>query len=243
MPSVSVIIPAYNEEKCIERGIRCALTNSQTYLGELEIIVVDNNSSDGTSDIVQRIMKEQPQVKLEKQLVKGVSHTRNKGASRATGEYLIFLDADSQIGPGFLVKTITEMKTKALEVASCRAQANTPSWSNTFLLSIFNFTMILLQHTKRPVALGAAIVIKKDLHTMIDGFDPDMFYGEDSRYVTKAKAKSRYGVLKEPFIFDMRRINHEGKVISVVKLLKAFARHLLFGSTKGVKFRYDHDYH
>ena len=242
MPKVSVIIPAYNEEKCIERGVKSALNGTRTYPGEYEIIVVDNVSSDGTYFIVQELTKKHPQVKLEQQHIKGVSHARNKGASVATGEYLVFLDADSQVGPKFLERTITEMEAKSLEAASCCARPNIPTVSNKFLLWVFNVFMLMLQHTSRPIALGAAIIAKKEVHMMIGGFDIDMYYGEDSRYVTKAKDHAKFALVKEPFIFDMRRVYSEGKIRSVAKLLWAFGHHLLFRSTKKIKFRYDHDY-
>lgn len=243
MPKVSVIIPAYNEEKRIERGIRSSLTSTRTYLGECEIVVVDNASSDSTAAIVEAMMKEHSQIKLTKQLLRGISHARNKGASVATGEYLIFLDADSQIGPEFFANTITEMKKRNLKAAACCAHPDISTLSNRFLLNVLNITMVLLQNTPRPVGLGAAILAKKDLHDAIGGFDVDMYYGEDSEYLTKAKKHATFGVLEERFIFDMRRVYREGKIITVLKLLYAFGHHLVFGTTKRVKFRYDHDYH
>ncbi|MEW6600142.1 MAG: glycosyltransferase [Nitrospirota bacterium] len=85
---VSVIIPAYNAEKTIGRCLN-ALSN-QDYSGEYEIIVVDDGSTDSTSEIVAQFKK----TKLLKQKNSGPAAARNRGASAAGGEIILFTDAD-----------------------------------------------------------------------------------------------------------------------------------------------------
>jgi len=87
-PLVSVVVPAYNAERYIEETLESALR--QTY-SAMEVIVVDDGSSDRTVDIVQR-MDGRPEVLRQENA--GVCVARNRGAARARGELLAFLDAD-----------------------------------------------------------------------------------------------------------------------------------------------------
>lgn len=86
---ISVIIPAYNADIYIEQCLSSLFC--QTYK-HLEIIVVDDGSTDRTSEIVKTFP-----VKLIRQENQGVSVARNRGISEATGEYIHFVDADDYL--------------------------------------------------------------------------------------------------------------------------------------------------
>lgn len=88
MTSVSAIIPAYNAEKFIEATIKSIL--AQTH-GSIEIIVVDDGSTDNTPSLLHQFHSE---IKLVSQENLGVAAARNIGAKIAKGEFLAFLDAD-----------------------------------------------------------------------------------------------------------------------------------------------------
>lgn len=88
---VSVIIPAYNAEACIERGINSVL--NQTY-NNIELIIIDDGSEDNTCSLIEKKYDGYNNIIFYKQKNYGVSVARNKGIELATGEYCIFLDAD-----------------------------------------------------------------------------------------------------------------------------------------------------
>lgn len=90
-PKVTVIIPAYNAESFIERGINSVL--NQTYKN-VELIIVDDGSTDNTSSLIEKKFGSSNNIKLFRQNNSGVSVARNKGIELATGDYCIFLDAD-----------------------------------------------------------------------------------------------------------------------------------------------------
>jgi amino acid adenylation domain-containing protein len=96
-PLVSIVIPAYNAEKDIAQAIRCA--TSQTY-PEIEIIVVDDGSQDGTvqtaSDILKGSCKGRWSV-VELGVNRGASAARNVAVKQAKGEWIQFLDSDDAI--------------------------------------------------------------------------------------------------------------------------------------------------
>lgn len=95
---VSVIIPAYNAEKTIEKSIRSLLR--QTYR-ELEIIVVDDCSTDRTTEVVENLAREDARVKLIRQATNtGCYGARNTGLRASLGSLIAFQDADDFSLPG-----------------------------------------------------------------------------------------------------------------------------------------------
>ena len=88
---ISVIIPTHNYKKYISEAISSVLR--QTY-ADYEIIVVDDGSTDGTGEIIE---KNFPDVRYFYIPNQGVSKARNYGIRRARGEFIAFLDADDQL--------------------------------------------------------------------------------------------------------------------------------------------------
>lgn len=89
MPLISVVIPVYNGEKTIQKTIESVL--NQTFSG-FELLVVDDGSQDSTLAIVNQI--KDPRLKIFSKQNTGVAASRNWGLSRASGQYVSFLDAD-----------------------------------------------------------------------------------------------------------------------------------------------------
>ncbi len=93
-PTLSVIIPAWNEEKYIGRAIaslkRAAAVYERERGGVAEIIVVDNNSSDRTADVAR-----QHGARVVFEPVNNIGKARNAGARTARGKYIAFCDADN----------------------------------------------------------------------------------------------------------------------------------------------------
>ncbi len=103
--SLSIIIPAYNAQEFLEATIQSALgVNSSAR----EVIVVDDGSTDGTSEICASFGDK---IRFRRVENGGVSRARNIGARMASGEWLLFLDADDLLlteGPAMLLKTLKE---------------------------------------------------------------------------------------------------------------------------------------
>ncbi len=93
---ISVIVPVYNSMDCLERCVRsiCA----QTYT-EMEILLVDDGSTDGTDQLCERLAAEDARILTCHKKNGGASSARNAGINRATGEYLGFVDSDDYIEP------------------------------------------------------------------------------------------------------------------------------------------------
>lgn len=91
LPKISIIIATLNSEKFIYETLN-SITN-QTYKN-YEVIVVDNGCTDKTIEIVKTFKEKFKNIIITKEEIKGQSFARNKGAKLATGEYLLFFDAD-----------------------------------------------------------------------------------------------------------------------------------------------------
>lgn len=91
MEKISIIVPIYNVEKYLPDCIECAVC--QSYPNK-EVILVDDGSTDKSGEIAESYAKEFPEIKVYHTENQGVSKARNFGIEKATGEYIIFVDAD-----------------------------------------------------------------------------------------------------------------------------------------------------
>lgn len=115
---VSVIIPAYNAAEFIARSMDTALAQSFT---ELEIIVVDDGSTDQTSVIVDWYKKRFPQVKSIYQTNGGQALARNLGVEYAKGEYVGFMDSDDMLRPDMIEKLYDSIVKNHCDIAMTSA--------------------------------------------------------------------------------------------------------------------------
>src|SRR3989304_6831314 len=103
---VSIIIPTYNCQKYIRQAIESAL--AQTYKN-IEIIVVDDGSSDNTREEIDDLISEK-KISYIYQANKGLPGARNTGIKQSKGEYLVFLDSDDIILPEKIMSQVGFMK-------------------------------------------------------------------------------------------------------------------------------------
>ena len=95
-PKISIIVPAYNNEKYIEKCIKSI--TGQT-LQALEIIVINDGSKDKTESIVMQLQKQDARIKLISQKNQGLMAARKRGIAEAKGKWIGFVDADDWIEP------------------------------------------------------------------------------------------------------------------------------------------------
>lgn len=103
-PVISVVIPVYNAEKYIGRCLTSVLNNSWK---ELEVICIDDGSTDSSSDILDRFTFCDSRVVVIAQKNSGVSVARNRGLEIARGEYIAFIDADDWVHEQFLEQLLS----------------------------------------------------------------------------------------------------------------------------------------
>lgn len=105
-PKVSIIIPFFNPGKLFGRCIKSAINQS---LDEIEIICVDDGSTDGSARILQDYIREYP-IRISRQENQGAGISRNNAVVESNGEYILFLDADDWIEPDTCEKLYNHAK-------------------------------------------------------------------------------------------------------------------------------------
>lgn len=92
--SVSVIIPVYNTGIYLEEAIGSITAQS---LGNIEIITIDDGSTDNSPEILQKLRDKDDRIKIYTQSNQGPSEARNYGIKEASGDYILFLDSDDML--------------------------------------------------------------------------------------------------------------------------------------------------
>ena len=114
LPLISVIVPAYNSEKWLADC--CQSIFSQTY-HNVELIIVDDGSCDGTSDLADKLSVGKENVKVIHTENGGVCRARNVGLDNASGEYIVFLDADDMMESNAIETLYSRIKEESADIA------------------------------------------------------------------------------------------------------------------------------
>ncbi len=176
LPFVSVVIPAYNEEKFIQEVIK-ALKNQDYPKDRYEIIVVDNGSTDRTSETAQ---KAGARVVFEPN--KGVQNARQAGFEAAKGEFIASTDSDDNPPPDWLSKM-------SKKLSSDPSLAAFGGWFNhkkgpRFTKFVMNnlsgpFIALYQKVSFKPFLVGQNFIIRKSAFVKTDGFKNIPAYCED----------------------------------------------------------------
>jgi glycosyltransferase involved in cell wall biosynthesis len=173
-PLVSVIIPAYNAQRFLQMTLSSA--RAQTY-GELEIIVVNDGSTDGTPEIAESVALVDKRVRVVHQKNSGVAAARNRGIAEARGKYIAPLDADDLWHP----------QNVALQIEAINAAGSATAVSYAWYVSIDEFGRILWDcpqytlHLRREVFLaqidgnfignGSCVLMRRSAVEAVGGYD------------------------------------------------------------------------
>ncbi len=145
MDKISIIIPAYNAERYIKYCLESLI--NQTYKN-LEIIVVNDGSTDSTAEIIKEYQKKDDRIVLVNTKNHGVSHARNIGIERATGEYIGFVDSDDWIEQTMYEEMIGLIKTKKCDIVRCNNFVNYSRDKNSAIGLYFGLSNRLLDESE-----------------------------------------------------------------------------------------------
>lgn len=164
---ISIIIPAHNEENAIEK---CLLSIKSQKAGNVEIIVVNDGSSDKTSEIAEKTKVCDIIINFDKG--HSAAFARNAGAKAARGKYLVFIDADQIIGEKFVAKTERFLK------------ENPEADGSDYLAFSYNpktiFQRAWSAYRQCYPSMGLVHIIRKNVFRKLGGFDENVFYFEDT---------------------------------------------------------------
>lgn len=113
---ISIIIPVYNLENYIERCLQSVI--NQTYKN-LEIIIVDDGSTDNSSNIINKYTAKDKRISYYKQVNKGPGSARNLGIEKCSGSWIAFVDGDDYLDKNYLKYMISETKKNNCDLVLC----------------------------------------------------------------------------------------------------------------------------
>ena len=233
---LSIIIPTLNEEKYLP-GLLEDLKN-QSYQN-YEIIVSDGSSEDKTVELARSY---NCLVFVATKDERHPSIQRNKGAKMAQGDIILFLDADTRLdNKDFLKKTLEDFKKRKLVAAGFYLKFASSKFFYRFFTCFYNSLAFLAQRIK-PLAVGAGLMVEKELHYKIKGFDESIFIGEDQVYCEKISKKGKFRLIKgQRIIFSDRRFEKIGPWKMLARLVYSSLYVIFLGPIKKEIIKYDFD--
>ncbi|MDO8805137.1 MAG: glycosyltransferase [Elusimicrobiota bacterium] len=183
---VSVVIPAFNEEKLLGACIDSARAAFEAQPGgpERELIVCDNNSTDGTSALAAA-----RGIKTVFEPLNRIAGARNRGAAAASGDWLLFIDADSRLSAATLAETLRLMAagTCCGGGALVAFDPPPPAWGAA-LTWLWNFISVAFK-----LAAGSYLFCRRDAFIAVGGFSPWLYAAEE---IELSGALKRWGAAK-----------------------------------------------
>ncbi len=144
-PSVSLVIPMFNEEENIEHAVDCAVAALEP-LGDYEIIIVDDASNDRSAEIVRRLATENPRVRMVRHEVnRKLGASLKTGYAAATKDLVVYMDADLPFDPREIVRALRVLNvTRADLVAGYRLDRTAEGLKRTIYSYLYNTLIGLL---------------------------------------------------------------------------------------------------
>lgn len=177
---ISIIVPAFNEEKLIPRSLRKVRAATETFsrLGwETEVIVCDNNSTDRTADLARA-----GGATVVFEPVNQISRARNTGAGAATGDWLIFVDADSFPSPELFADVAAVVQTNRCLGGGATVKLDHPRGLAAWITGTWN----LLSRLKRWAA-GSFVFCETNAFRQLGGFSEQLFAAEEIEFSVRLK--------------------------------------------------------
>ncbi|HEX7259791.1 MAG TPA: glycosyltransferase, partial [Candidatus Saccharimonadia bacterium] len=223
---VSIIIPCLNEEHYVAK-LLCDLER-QTH-NDFEVILMDADSIDKTLKVVKPFRQSLPLTIIE-HAPKGVANARNIGADHAVSDWLLFMDADVTVTPNFLTTFLEAARKHEVDAASSKFTADSHKKLDHFGAWLHFRYMKLFERTSYPLAPGGCILIRRDIHHKVSGFDPRVM-SEDFDYITRCAAAgaSFKFITDTSFKVSVRRYEKDGRIRLFLKLMVYEAHRLIYG--------------
>lgn len=207
--TLTVVIPALNEAERLP--VLLDLLAAQTAPPDA-VVVADAGSTDATREIAEA---------RGAIVVAGGKPAagRNAGAAVAATELLLFLDADDEPDLDWIELALAEFEARGLAVAAGQVEPIERAAANIVACEVVNLYLQLMQYVA-PHAPGFCILVCRDVHERIGGFDETVVLAEDHEYVQRAAEVGKFRILRSaPMRTSMRRIEKEGLVTLAFKYL------------------------
>lgn len=265
---VSLIIPAYNCEKYINRSLESVLNQAHS---NLQIIVIDDGSTDSTGEICDCVANHDSRVEVVHKKNEGVSVARNCGLDRAKGKYVAFVDADDVIDFEYISTMLSAAEQYECGIVTCQAMVvnqNGMMRSNmkSGKVQVVKISEYDFMKNWSHATVWGALFSRQLLNGLT--FDKELFVGEDSLFFASAliRCESVVHIFDELYfyyVYDSSALHgtYDGKKITEIdawdKIIALVAnkgktvasssrarlvRHALSGFNNNIKYRNEYCY-
>jgi len=228
---LSIVVPTINEEKYLPLLLKSI--KKQSLNGDFEVIVADAGSIDKTVEIAKS---------FGCKIVSGGFPPigKNNGVSAAQGNLILFIDADVILPDNFFREILKEFEKRKLDVASFYLK--TENKFHNFLFHLLYNLPAKVTEKFLPQAMNI-ILIKKEIHQQIGGFDEEIKIGEELDYARRGAKIGKFGVLESAKIFaSPRRFQKDGCFLTWLKYFLCQLHMIFLGPVKTdiFKYRFNH---
>ncbi len=181
---ISVVIPAFNEEKLIGATLRSIQAADAAFSGlgwEMETVVCDNNSTDGTAELARAAG-----ARVVFEPVNQIARARNTGAAAAGGEWLVFVDADSRPERELFAEVAGEIQSGRCLAGGCTVRMDERHFLGDCGTSLWNLISRVAKWTA-----GSFIFCETAAFRKIGGFNMELFASEEIDLSKRLKKLAR----------------------------------------------------
>jgi len=196
MPSVSFIIPAYNEAQLLGSTLSAIEQAARALRLTFEVIVVDDASLDRTAEVARARGARVIPVNYRQ-----IAATRNAGAREAAGEWLVFVDADTTISEAALREAIAALKTGAVG-GGClvRFDGRVPRYGRVLI------ALVLPVYRALGLAAGCFLFCTRQAFDAVGGFDERLFAAEEAVLSRALRRRGRFVLLRTAVMTSGRKL-------------------------------------
>jgi glycosyltransferase involved in cell wall biosynthesis len=214
---LTIVIPAKNESLFLPKLLTSLIQQDYPRLADTKVFVADAGSSDGTAEIARTFRD-----RLNIEVIPGglPSAGRNAGARLAESQYVLFMDADIELGdPTLLRRALEVMERRRLDCLTTNIACPDGSWIDQMLYVASNFVQRVASWIK-PFGTGMFLLFRASEFDRLGGFHEGALFAEDY-LLTRQVSPLRFGIVRGHVRTSNRRFNKLGHVSMALLFLRA----------------------
>ncbi|HEX3099336.1 MAG TPA: glycosyltransferase [Usitatibacter sp.] len=222
---ISFVVPAYNEEKYLGPTLDAVHAAARAAGEDYEIVVADDASTDATAGIAA-----QHGARVVRVDNRQIAATRNAGARAATGDRIIFVDADTTVNPALIAEALMAFRGGAVGGGAPVRIDPAPRWAHAFM-KLF----VPLYFGLARWAAGCFVFCTREAFEAAGGFDERYYASEEVHFSKALKRVGRFVMLKTFVVSSARKL--EGRSAGQMLRITAW---VLAGGDRGLRRRGSH---